>query len=331
MSSQPPIICDYGKAPHRSAVWWLLPLVGLISCTIVWLQWSRLFPPPQPARLALACATCIFDASPLQGVYVLSNGPVERFLPPFPPQRKQAWANLCAKIPSISRADPQKWSFDFIAGDHLHIPFPFGSPPLLLRDRVRRMCDVKFCDLDGPSDILLQRLPGDWLWDYHAPVDQRMQAFERILRRDLDPRIAITYQMIERPVIVASGSFSHRQLDAARSPNTLLFTGAENPEAKELGWHQTTGQGAGVLSPLDECTGMPWVDKTTGKWPDFMRLEIKSSARVLVCDGIAAQEQRLRLLLDNLSLQTGLTFTIETRPHGTWIIQRKFGTSTTGP
>jgi hypothetical protein len=157
--------------------------------------------------------------------------------------------------------------------------------------------------------LTLPSFRGDRVADFPAPMEQKLRAVEVLARSNLGRAIVIEKRSVEREVIVARGSFSHKPLSGAqRNPSHVHFYPDKTFE--EGMW---SGGGSGSLSELlkrvSSAADRQVIDLTTSTpqgriaWSHYISPEKPDR-----------DEKALEQLLKNLSDQTSLQFTREKRP-----------------
>lgn len=103
--------------------------------------------------------------------------------------------------------------------------------------------DRKPQDIDGASELLQQRIPGDWVVRLDTSEESRMRQLNTILLRDAPIAVRLNYKMVKRPVYVARGTYKLTPLpghdaedrtqltDGVRVSDKLYIFGAETPNA----------------------------------------------------------------------------------------------------
>ena len=239
--------------------------------------------------------------------YALADGESVRFVsPPFLPDRQRLLFRAWASPPSgpASQRQGMLW---------------FYYPPLqqwgmstgtsTVGDAVIDAGVVTQAQVQAPPELMDTPFHGDWVVRDKATPDERLHQLERILRVRLKRDIHIDKRQVKTEAIVARGSWSPRPLPGEKDTrDVFLFVDGRDT---------TTGAGGGTDNPagffkrIEDITRRRVLDRTQSK-PREVSWRNDYSLR-----DVESDPQRLRTLLDNVSRQTSLAFTLE--PYDAWV------------
>ncbi|MFO1096043.1 MAG: carboxypeptidase regulatory-like domain-containing protein [Planctomycetaceae bacterium] len=177
--------------------------------------------------------------------------------------------------------------------------------------------DRKPQDIDGASELLQQRIPGDWVMRLDTSEESRMRQLNTILLRDAPIAVRLSYKMVKRPVYVARGTYKLTPLpghdaedrtqltDGVRVSDKLYIFGAETPNADS-----GAGGGCGDFREF-----LSWL----GRWIEAPVIsEVDTGPTRGLCWSLheaspfTQEQQRLdhdpARVLANITKQTGLKF-----------------------
>jgi RNA polymerase sigma factor (sigma-70 family) len=256
-----------------------------------------------------------FDA-----VYRLEPGEVVKFIPaPFIPGRGDYIRNAAMHVPAplATRDVPPSiamggslvlyWTAD---GKLENRSFTFGGVNYTSHLAV---CDLASWEMEGDADLRRRppALEGDWIVRESAAREERLNAVQEILRRQLNkPALRIQKRQVVREVVVARGRLAFPP-EVAAGGNKIHATASEKPG--EGGWG--SGPLAGLLDSIGDHIGRPVIDETESggeqvSWTYDMSAPEAADA--------AAQFRRL---LANVSRRTGLRLETERRAVTVYVLE----------
>jgi hypothetical protein len=179
-------------------------------------------------------------------------------------------------------------------------------------------------EIDGPKELFQLRLGGDWIVRTGTPVEPGLRELEKILARELGRQIRFVRQQVQREVIVVRGRYERRYLEGHEGTDRIyLFAGDAPGGPMSAGGR---GRIAEILDVLGDRFNLPIVREAQGlaEGPFFYQAFLP--ARSVRKPGskesvpVPGDEKKLASALVNLTRQTSLEFSCETRPFDTWFI-----------
>jgi len=173
-------------------------------------------------------------------------------------------------------------------------------------------------EYDIPSDILSADMSGDWIVRKDTPQEELLQALEKIVKDETARDIDFVKQKVETEVIIAEGKYNFQLLPNITDGQYVLIS-TNNTDTYTGG-----GGGSGMLDKflrwVGNRVGMNVVDETEAEGVELSWRNHDSSELSRLNHDAEPYNQRLDLLLKNLTRQTGLTFERETATVEKWFI-----------
>jgi len=255
-------------------------------------------------------------------VYSLADGEVLRWVrTPFIPERR---IYTTSEMRYHASENPPPPGYIFFRWDGKAHPYTIAMSEATLGS-VASDLGLKRYEMDGPPELWRLRLSGDWIGRVDVPTEQKLDALERILQRELQRRIRFQERAVQRDVIVVRGEYERRFLEGRNDPNVIdLFSG---PAPGRL-----AGGGRGSIAKVVEQVGArfnrPVVFETAGLDNIEVRFHISGSFntrrvhRAGSGDRAARAEEleKLNSVLANLTRQTSLRFELARRECDAWFI-----------
>jgi RNA polymerase sigma factor (sigma-70 family) len=315
-----------------------LVLVGAASLLLLW--------PPSPGIAnsrpsPAATAPVVMAGAPMPPMappaaagsfdvrYSLSDGEVlRRVVPPFPPERVQ---RLLSRVYAGGNVPPGDLSaygqavYDWLEPRNLQ-RWSFSGGVGTAGSAIGDCLDLGRYELDIPSDLLNQPLPGDFIIRRPSTFDQRLAALAPIFA-SLPKPLKLAKRIDEREVIVVRGIFEFHPLPNIEDPlnrGLVLHIGpgdlTREPTEEEMQRDParrilTNGGGSGTFSEclkhLAAQMNQHIIDETND---GQRRVSWRNHAGT-----IDDHDQGRDSTLDNLSRQTTLQFTREVRVVDIWV------------
>ncbi len=248
---------------------------------------------------------------------------VKRIAPPFPPIRMEYYRIGHSGQADLEPNGPQSMLFGSKDGRLEWRGMKFGSGDCdSLSGVLSSVAQLKTQMVDGPDDLLATNISGDWVIREGLASDQAVKDLEAILQKELSLPIKLEFREVERPVYVARGMYHHTPLPGQPAKEKLYLTD-ETIETdpieifgKQLVPNSGSGGGTGNYREF-----LDWL----GRWISTPILsEVESQPKNQISwrlHGQSPQTAQTRdedhapqLVLPNITAQTGLTFSQETRP-----------------
>jgi beta-lactamase regulating signal transducer with metallopeptidase domain len=195
-----------------------------------------------------------------------------------------------------------------------------GSSGSQLPTLVRMLMKVYPQEIEGDKTYLKEVIPGDFIVRPGAPPAKVAAQLESILRKELKWKVKLTFREVERKVFVAKGTYKFTQIPGRPKRVEIYSTALTDP--------RFGGGGSGDFPKFLKWVGM-WIKrpvtadgvKATPKslrWHynnDYDKLKLATDPR-------REGEKNPKLVLKNLTPQTGLTFTEEKRKIRVLFVER---------
>ncbi len=172
-------------------------------------------------------------------------------------------------------------------------------------------------EYDLPQEIGEVNVPGDWVVRRDSSKEQRIAAFEKIVREHTGRAIGFRAGRVEREVVVARGTFHFQPQASTYNPGWIhVYADQLDPDTRG-------GGGSGPLAKFVRCLGEVAFDQQvideTKSDPDVeVHYGWHMSGYVRTITDENERAVRLQMVLDNVSRQTGLSFSIEQREVIVW-------------
>jgi hypothetical protein len=188
-----------------------------------------------------------------------------------------------------------------------------------LGEAIERIIGLSGFEYDLPKVLQDVNIPGDWVVRKGSSKEARLAAFEKIVREYTGRTIAFRESRVEREVVVARGVFHFQPLPGAYNSSWIhVYSDRLDPDTRG-------GGGSGSLAHFIRNLGdininQQVIDETQGNRDLQVHYGWHESGYVRQITDEKERAVKLRMVLDNLARQTGLTFTIERRIIVVWLI-----------
>jgi hypothetical protein len=189
----------------------------------------------------------------------------------------------------------------------------------MVKDALEWVVGFSRFEYDLPQEIGEVNIPGDWVVRRDSSKEQRMAAFEKIVQGRPGRAIVFRASRVEREVVVARGTFHFQPQAGTYNPRWIhVYADQLDPDTRGGGgsgslakFVRYLGEVAFNQQVIDETRSEPDVDVHYG-WhmSGYIRNITDEKERAI----------KLRMVLDNVSRQTGLEFTVERRWITVWLI-----------
>ena len=249
--------------------------------------------------------------------YGLEPGQVlRRIAPPFPLVRATYYQVGHPAQAKMVPASPNSMAF-FWEGEKLTPPGMTFGAPYTLTGVIDHALKIKSPDIEGPKEFLERRLEGDWVVRAGLAEGQFLKEFETILQKEFDLPVRLAFAQRVRTVYVARGKYHYIPVERDENKTeTIRKPNAKNDRIEIYGSELTDpamgGGGGGQLKDF-----LAWV----GRWINVSIIDEVSEppAKGIAwhdnAEGTGNSEENHdpELVLKNVAVQTGLTFTKELR------------------
>lgn len=257
-------------------------------------------------------------------IYRLEEGQMlKRIAPPFIPERREYFK--LAQPGRYSANTPYDLAKQFVFswdGDLNIRNIPMGGGIPRLNTTLESVIGLGRNDYDIPPEVLNIDISGDWIVHKDTPQEDLLQALEPIIKDETGRDIDFVKQKVETKAIIARGTYRLAPLPDAKEKNCVhVYT-------DKLDTDSGAGGGRGTLSTFLRFVGnhrinMIILDNTESGDVELSWRNHYSSDFGWLRDNEQLHNEKVDMLLNNLSRQTGLTFERETAPVEKWFISEK--------
>jgi hypothetical protein len=257
-----------------------------------------------------------FDA-----VYSLAEGEILRWVrTPFIPERQYYTQGLHYYSGTKNPPPPLYMSFRWDGTLHQWaLAMSEGSLGSVLME-----FGLQRYELSAPEELLGLRLHGDWIVRPSASLEQKMDALEKILERELGRRIRFVHKDVEREVIVVRGRYEKRALEGHAATEPIHLIAGGTPEQATLRDHESLAR---VLNRVAIRFNRPMIleaqglDQVSVDYQTWLSYDTWLARKLDPNDPFPIHgEEKFNPVLANLAKQTSLEFSREKRPFATWFI-----------
>lgn len=252
-------------------------------------------------------------------VYFLEEGQVlKRIAPPFIPERQEYYKQEHSRQASRIEKAPDYFTFHW-DGELKRWGAGFGSGKRPLKSVLNSNLSMNQNSYEGPEELLEIDVPGDWIVRKDASEEQKLKALEEILVKEISRYIRFEKRTIERDAIVATGSFKYHRLPVVQDDRWIhMFSDDFTPDGG--GGGGTADSVSEFLQAIGNRVGMPVIDQTESSEEIRIPYRHHRSAYLSRIEDPTEKAKKLQLLLDNLSRQTNLQFTVTRWPVEIWFV-----------
>jgi hypothetical protein len=180
---------------------------------------------------------------------------------------------------------------------------------------------MKTYEFEAPQALLKYELPGDLIVRKDAPPEILLESLCQMVRDDGGPSLRFRAAELPRQVVVARGTykFMPASSDPEYKDSVVMYLGKLEPKQGQGGGGANV---ASFLAELGSRAGIRFINELSGNTSQNITYTTHRSTQDM--DELPPGPQRdekLRQLLDAISKQTGLQFTIETRDVSVWIAE----------
>jgi hypothetical protein len=222
----------------------------------------------------------------------------------------------------VNQAPPQFQCFLWDNGIDLRKDRPVFTGAATLKDALDRIVGLSVFEYELPAGLADVNLPGDWVVRKPSSKEQRLAAFERIVRDGTGRSIVFQPSCVEREVIVAGGSFLFQPLSGTYNDSWIhVYADRLDPDTRG-------GGGSGSLAKFIRYLGeinfnQQVIDETEGDRDAQVHYGWHESGYIRQITDTEDRAQKLHLVLDNVSRQTGLMFRLERRTVCVWHVREE--------
>jgi hypothetical protein len=238
---------------------------------------------------------------------------VKRTPAPFPPERA-AFLRARSAIPDASET-PDGAIMLQKADGALQVKLNQHGGPLRLQLLLQFGLDLSAHEYLVTTRLKQVELPGDWTFRENAPLERKVEDFQRALREKLMPEVSLSFKDVERKAMVAHGTY--RFAPVAKDGECIEIFGDYYEEGSKRRPMQGTFEA--FLRAAARRIGAPLVNEAketpagTIRWRSHVDLRPRK--------GVERRGPDSSLVLENLAKQTGLEFKEEKRMLKTLVIE----------
>jgi hypothetical protein len=197
--------------------------------------------------------------------------------------------------------------------------FPGG---ITLKQALACVIDLSVFEYHLPPEIADVNIPGDWVIRKDSSPEQRLAAFEKVLREYTGRAITFQEAWVEREVVVARGTFHFHPLTGTYNDTWI------HVYADELDPDERSGGGSGSLAKFIRHLGevnfnQQVLDETEGDRDVEVSYGWHKSGYIRLLTDENERMRKLPMVLENVARQTELTFGIERRMVRVWTVVEK--------
>lgn len=199
----------------------------------------------------------------------------------------------------------------------------FVDGPVSLQDALRSIVGLSRFEYGISGELADVNIPGDWIVRKGSSKAQRVSALERIVQEHTQRLIQFQRRELERDVIVARGQFHFTPVPDSYNASWIhMYSDTLDPDERN-------GGGSGSLEKCLRYLGevlldQQVVDETNGSENIEVSYGWHGSGYIRRIEDETERAAKLRMLLDNISHQTGLKFHIERRTVPLWrVVERQ--------
>jgi hypothetical protein len=259
---------------------------------------------------------------------------LRRVAPPFPPIRMEYYRTAHPSQSEAIEEGPSGMVFRWSDGKLKNWGMTFGGSVddgYSLSSALDALLDIKSQQIDGPRELLDSRLPGDLVIRDGADQAAVLKQLQDILQTELSLPVKLEFREVEREVYVARGEYELTPLAGQEGKGKLILTDETitTDEIQIFGTQLVPNSGAGGgTGEFEEFLG--WLGRWIGT-PIVSEVDLKPTNQVSwhlherspSTDQTRSEDHDPILVLGNITLQTGLTFSLEKRPVRILFVERK--------
>jgi hypothetical protein len=214
---------------------------------------------------------------------------------------------------------PRFQCFMWDGGVDLREPRPVFRGPVTIQEALEWIVGLSAFDYEILQDPTEVNIPGDWVVRKGSPKQERVLALEQIVQKHTGRLLRFQPHEEQREVIVARGTFHFRPL-AGTYNDAWIHVYADQLDPDTRG-----GGGSGSLAKFVRYLGevafnQQVIDETQGDQEVKVNYGWHMSGYIRNITDEKERAIKLRMVLDNVSRQTGLEFTVERRWITVWLI-----------
>jgi hypothetical protein len=194
----------------------------------------------------------------------------------------------------------------------------FGYEKLPVRHVLDSTLRLNSYEIEGPNDLLSLDVAGDWVVRPEADMGQKLRALAGVIKELHGRTVHFDKREMPREVIVTGGTWNFQPLKGSYNEKWVhVFSDKQD---KEEGAGGGSGDLTKFLQMLGDRTGSRVVDEVQGDRPRMITWGHHNSSRLQNLPAGPERLEKLMLLLDNVSKQTGLELEPARRNVPVWVM-----------
>jgi RNA polymerase sigma factor (sigma-70 family) len=249
--------------------------------------------------------------------YRLKDGENIKHIPqPFMPEREKYYRNEGALRDQVKAIKSPPSFFVFRQDDKgLHEwGLGFGSAPRTLQEVLHDVFGLEQYQIQGPKDLLDLNLSGDWTVREGTNIEALLSGLEETLRSETKRNIHFEKRDVAREVIVARGKAT---VEAGWDRRVHIY--AENSSSLHAGGG--SGNMDEFLRQVGDELGLPVTNEVSSDGQKIFSWEKHSDASFARMG--KRRDELTGEVLNNLTLQTGISFAREQQSTQVWFISER--------
>ena len=254
------------------------------------------------------------------GIYSLQDDEVlKRIVPPFMPERRNYYLNQ-PRPPSSDDDYDMVSQYIFYWDDGLSLrTMSMGGLIRRLNHILRAVIGLSDFEYEIPDELLNIDMSGDWILRKDAPKEVLLKSLEKIIKEETERDIEFVKRQVQADVITASGQYSFKPLAGIEDGKYILLS--TNKTDTYVGGG---GGGSGTIEEFLRLVGsrinMKIINETEPQNIKIRWRNHDSSDFGGMDHDDPRYGEQLDLLLNNLSIQTGLIFEKKNIPVEKWFV-----------
>lgn len=263
-----------------------------------------------------------------EAAYRLENGEILKCItPPFIPERAQYLEDVetgpAGRDNETGRQRCYHFVWDGEVEGHQRLG-PSRSPALATI--IERVIGLASYEYEGTSHLLRLRLAGDWVVRKDASTEALLAALGQIVKDQTQWSIGFAEQQADVIVIRSSGTYRFAaQPQISGGAGVHVYAGDWNAQRDATAAGSDCGTVVELLDHVADRIGMPIVDATQSSDAELCWATHESSRLRDQRSASRLYNARLASLLNNLTSQTGLVFTMELGTVSRWQVSTQRG------
>ncbi len=241
----------------------------------------------------------------------------ERIARSRPGQGRGAKAGNGRGLADSDQALPRFQCFTWDDGIDMQKGRPVFVGPASIKGALGGIVRLSVFEYEIPAELADVNIPGDWIVRKNSSWEERLAAFEAIVQDYTGRAIRLRPHQVQREVIVARGRFHFQPLSGTYNDSWI------HVYADRLDPDERSGGGGGSLEKFVRCLGEVAFDQQvideTKSDPDVeVHYGWHMSGYIRTITDENERAVKLQMALDNVSRQTGFSFSIEQREVIVW-------------